>query len=212
MPAFAGMSGARSSQLHRADCHRDRGLRRIDHRNAERILQRLAMTRHAGASHHDRVRAILVLQRPSDFDHPRQRLLACGFGNRQFERTLAGEAIGEPHLAQIAHVARDRALQDRDHPEALGARQRGQHAAFGDPEHRPRRPFAADMQAGIAVAGDHEGIAGVVRLDEPPQRQRDALHMLLRLDPEWALGQGRADDLRPVSKAQRRNAHRRCRA
>ena len=60
------------------------------------------------------------------------------------------------------------------------------------------------MQAGVAVAGDHEGVAGVVRLDEPPQRQRDAFHMLLRLDPEWALGQGRADDLRAVSKAQRR--------
>ena len=62
--------------LHRPDRHRDRRLRRVDHRNAERILQRRAMPRHAGAAHHDRVRAVLILQRAADLDHARQGLVA----------------------------------------------------------------------------------------------------------------------------------------
>ena len=66
--------------------------------------------------------AVLLLQRAADLDHARQRLFAAGgFGDRHFERTLAGEPVGQPHLAQIAHVAGDRALLDRDHAEALCA-------------------------------------------------------------------------------------------
>lgn len=40
--------------------HRDRGLRRVDHGDAERVFQRLAMPRHAGAAHHDGAGAVLV--------------------------------------------------------------------------------------------------------------------------------------------------------
>jgi hypothetical protein len=88
-------------------------------------------------------------------------------------------------------------------PKRSRARQRREHAAFGDAEHRPFRALAADMQAGIAVAGDNERIAGVVGFDQPPQRQRDALHMLLRLDTERSFGKRRAHDLRPSLEAQR---------
>ena len=39
--------------------------------------------------------------------------------------------------------------------------------------------LAADMQAGVGEAGDDEGVGFVVRLDQPPERQRDALDVLL---------------------------------
>src|SRR3954453_21481300 len=61
------------------------------------------------------------------------------------------------------------------------------------------------MQAGVTVAGDHEGIARIVGLDQPPQRQRDALDMLLGLDPERPFGERRADDLGSVGEPERRN-------
>src|SRR6056297_1697598 len=96
----------------------------------------------------------------------------------------------------------DRAGLDGDHAEAIGARQGGEHAAFGDAEDRARGCLAADMQAGIGIAGDDEGIRRILR-DDPRQRQRHALGVLLALDAERSLAQGAADDLRAVSKGQR---------
>ena len=83
------------------------------------------------------------------------------------ERALAGEPAVEPHLAQIAPVAGDRLRRDRDDAEAVAARERGEHAAFVDAEHRPPRRLAAHVQAGIAEAGDDEGVGRVVLLDQP---------------------------------------------
>ena len=40
-------------ELHRAQRHGHGRLRRVDHGNPERLLQRPAMTRHAGTAHHD---------------------------------------------------------------------------------------------------------------------------------------------------------------
>ena len=57
------------------------------------------------------------------------------------------------------------------------------------------------MQARIAVAGDHEGVGLVVLLDQPAQRHRNAVDVGLTLDPVRTLGQGYANDLRPVGKA-----------
>ena len=100
-------------------------------------------------------------------------------------------------------MAADRALRDRDDAEGFGARQRRQHAAFGDAEHRPVRCLAADMQARIAVAGDDEGGRLVVAFDQTAQRHRHAIDIGLALDPERALGQRLADDLGSALKAER---------
>jgi hypothetical protein len=53
-------------------------------------------------------------------------------------------------------VARNGLLEDGDHAEFLAQGQRGEDAALGDAEHRLLRRLAQRVQAGIAVAGDHE--------------------------------------------------------
>src|SRR3954452_10858380 len=60
---------ARPVQAHPADCHRDRGLRGLDHRDADLVLQRFPIARHAGAAHDDHVRGVLVAQRLAHLDH-----------------------------------------------------------------------------------------------------------------------------------------------
>ena len=100
-------------------------------------------------------------------------------------------------------MAADRALRDRDDAEGFGARQRRQHAAFGDAEHGPVGCFAADMQARIAVAGNDEGGRMVVAFDEAAQRHRHAIDIGLALDPVGTLGQRLADDLRSALKVER---------
>jgi hypothetical protein len=100
-------------------------------------------------------------------------------------------------------MAADRALCDRNDAEGFGARQRRQHAAFGDAEHGSVGCFAADMQAGIAVAGNDEGGRLVVAFDEAAQRHRHAVDVGLALDPVGALGQRFADDLRAAFKVER---------
>ena len=100
-------------------------------------------------------------------------------------------------------MAADRALRDRNDAEGFGARQRRQHAAFGDAEHRPVGGFAADMQARIAVAGNDEGGRMVVAFDEAAQRHRHAIDIGLALDPVGALGQRLADDLRSALEVER---------
>src|SRR5262245_8481512 len=138
-------------------CHR--GLPPVDPRDAERLFQRATMARHSGATHDHRLRAVPLLQLAPDVDHAPERLFAaCRLSNRHFERTFAGEAVGEPHLKQIAPMPGDRALAYGNDAEAARARERGEHAAFGDAEYRPRGAFAADVQPRIAVARDHEGV------------------------------------------------------
>ena len=78
-----------------------------------------------------------------------------------------------------------------------------QHAAFGDAENRPRRAFTADMEARITVAGDHESIGRIVRINEAAQRHHHAFHVGLRLDPERTFREGRANDLRAVREPKR---------
>ena len=148
--------------------------------------------------------AVLVAQRAADLDHPRQRAFARGgFRDAHVERPLAGKAIGQSHLPEIAHVTRDRALGDRDDAKRFGAGQCGQHAALGDAEHGAVGAFAADLKPGIAVAGDDKGSRAVVALDQPAQRHGDAVDIGLAFNAERSLGQGLADQLRPALETER---------
>src|SRR5262245_39149755 len=132
-------TGSRAAELHRSERHRDRGLGRVDHRDAECLLQRGAMARHAGTAHHQCLGAVFLLQMAPDIDHALERLVAaCRLGDRHFERTLTGKAVHEPHLEQIAPVPGDRTLADGNDAEAPSAGERGKDAAFGDAEYRPR--------------------------------------------------------------------------
>ena len=89
-------------------------------------------------------------------------------------------------------------------PKGFGARERRQDAAFGDAEDGSIRCFAADMQTGIAVAGDDEGGRTVVAFYQTAQRHRHAVDVGLALDPVRTFGQRLADDLRSTLKAERR--------
>src|SRR5207253_1150875 len=98
---------------------------------------------------------------------------------------------------------RNRARADRNDTERGGASERSEDATFGNAEHRALRAFSADMQTGIAVAGDYECIGGIVALDQAPQRQNDAFDVSLGLDAERAFGKGRTHNLRSIVKSQR---------
>jgi flavin reductase (DIM6/NTAB) family NADH-FMN oxidoreductase RutF len=190
-------------ELHGAECHGHGRLRRVDYGDPECLLQRTAVTRHAGATHHDSAGSVFVLERASDLDHLRQRSFARRrFRHAHVERPFPGQAIHQAHLPEVTDVAADRALCDRNDAESFGARQRGQHAAFGDAEHGPVGCFAADMQPRIAVAGNDEGGRMVVAFDEAAQRHRHAIDIGLALDPIGALGQRLADDLRSTFKVE----------
>ena len=162
------------------------------------------MPGHPRAAHHHRIGAVAVDQVAPDADHPRQRIVAGGgFGDGHVEGAFAGEAVHQAHLPQIPHVAADRTLRHCDDAEAVAARQRRQHAGLRDAEHRPRRRLAADLQAGIGIAGDHEGIGRIVRRHQPAQRHHRAFEVGLRLDAERALRHRDAFDLRAVVEADR---------
>src|SRR5262249_59326700 len=110
----------------------------------------------------------LIHQLSATVNHaPAALLPARRLGNRHFERTLAGEPVGEPHLKQIALVPGDRALAYGHDAEAVRARERGEDTAFSDAEDRPRGALAAEVQPRIAIARDHEGIGPVRRLHQP---------------------------------------------
>ena len=71
------------------------------------------MPRHPRTPHDQRLGAILVFELAADLDHAREGLLAARrLGNRHLQWTLASEPINQRHLAQIAHVARDRERAD----------------------------------------------------------------------------------------------------
>src|SRR5262245_36609477 len=96
----------------------------------------------------------------------------------------------------------DRALAYGNDAETARARERGEHAAFGDAEYRPGGAFAADVQPRIAVARDHEGVGRIVRLNQAPQRHHDALDVDLGLDAERSFCESGTHDLRTVCKPQ----------
>jgi flavin reductase (DIM6/NTAB) family NADH-FMN oxidoreductase RutF len=188
----------------RAQRHCRGGLRRVDHGNAERIFQRRPQPSHTGTAHDDGTGAVLVFEGAADLDHLRQRSASRGgLRHAHVERSLAGQPVYQPHLAKITDMPADRTLRDGDDAKGFGARHRRQHAAFGDAEHRPISSFPADMQARIAVAGDHEGCRTVIALDQPAQRHRHAVDIGLALDPVRTLDQRCADDLRSVREIER---------
>ena len=73
-----------------------------------------------------------------------------------------------------------------------------EHARLVDAEHGPRGGLAADGQARIGVAGDHEGIDVVALSTSAGERQGDALHVRLGFDAAGSLLEGAAFDLGPV--------------
>jgi hypothetical protein len=191
-------------ELHRPQRHGDGRLCRVDHGNAERVFQRPAVTRHAGAAHHDSAGAIFVPQRAARVDHFDQGAFARGrFGDAHVERPLPGEAFGQSHLPEIAHVPLDRALGDGDDAEGPGTGQRRQHAALGDAEHGPVGALAADLKSGIAVAGDDKGPGAVVTFNQPTQRHRDPLDVGLAFNAVGTLGQRLANNFRPALEIER---------
>src|SRR5262245_10375844 len=195
------IGGSSAAELDRPDCHGDGSLRWVDHRDAERLFQRLPMACHSGATHDHRLGAVLVSQLSSDINHAPQRLFAARrLGHRHFERALASKPVGEPHLKQIALMSGNRALVDRYDTKAVCTRERGEDTAFSDAEHRPRGAFAAHVQAGIAIARDYEGVGRVVGLYQPPQRHHHAFDIGLGLDAEGTFCQGGTHDLRAVCK------------
>ena len=169
-------------------------------------LERRAAVGHAGAAEHQRVGAVAVAQLRADLLHALQRAGAVGeLGDAEAERQVAGEALAQAELADVAQMAGQRGPQDGEDAEALAARQRGEQAAFGDAEDRPVGRLAAQLQARIAEAGDHEG-SGVAPLpDQPAERLHDLLDMGLGLDAGRAFGQRDAVDLGSARHAQRRH-------
>src|SRR5262249_61011256 len=130
---------ASAAELQRSGRPGPRGLRRVDHGDAERLFQRATMARHSGATHDHRLRAVPLLQLAPDVDHAPERLFAaCRLSNRHFERTFAGEAVGDPHLKQIAPMPGDRALAYGNDADAARARERAEHAAVGSAIYLPR--------------------------------------------------------------------------
>ncbi len=128
-------------------------------------LQAVAVARHAGAAHDQHVGAVLVAQFGGDFGHAAEGAGLVGeFDDAQADGAVAGHAVVQAHLPDIAQVARNRFPQDRDHAEALAQGERGQDAALGDAQHRLGRELARGMQAGVGIAGDDEGGAVVVAL------------------------------------------------
>jgi len=76
---------------------------------------------------------------------------------------IAGHAVVQAHLADVAQVARDRLLQDRDHAEALASVSAVRMRTPRCPA-RLGRHFARGVQARIGVAGDDEAEQSLSRL------------------------------------------------
>src|SRR5690242_14523059 len=66
-------AAALPAQPDAAESHRRCRLTRLDHRNAERLLERVAIPGHTGTAHDDRVGLALVAETPADLDHARER-------------------------------------------------------------------------------------------------------------------------------------------
>jgi hypothetical protein len=146
------------------------------------------MACHSRAAHDHRLDTVLVPQLSADVEDAAERLFAdCRLSDRHFERPLTGEPVVEPHLEKIPRVPGDGGLAYGNDPEAARARERCEDTAFGNTEYRARGAFAADVQLRIAVAGDDEGVGGIVR-PEAPQRHDHAFYISLRVDPQRTFG------------------------
>ena len=109
-------------ELNRTERHGDGGLRRIDDRNAKRLLQWRAVPRHAGAAHYHSLCTVLVLQHATDLDHPRERRIAGRrLGDTHIDRPFTYHPVHQLHLPEITNMAANRALTDRDNTEASRA-------------------------------------------------------------------------------------------
>ena len=140
----------------------------------------------------------------ADLAHAVEGAILVGqLDHAETERQFTSEAGGQTQLAHIAQMAGQGSFQDRDDAEALALGQRGQKAAFGDPEHWRGRRLATGMQARVAEAGDHERRGVVPPAHEPAERLHDLLDMGLRLDPGRTIGQRQALELRATGHAQR---------
>jgi len=159
---------------------------------------------HAGATHDHDIGAILIAKLLADGDHLCQRPFPRGgLGHAHVEGPLAGEAAEQPQLTQIAQMTPDRPLGYGDDTEPLATCQGRQHPRLIDAEHGSAGGLAANMQTGIGITGDHEGVDVVAARHQPAQRQGDTFHVFLRLDAVRSLAQGRTGDLRPILELDR---------
>ena len=143
------------------------------------------MSRHAGATHDDHVRAVAVAQCAADLDHAIERLLAARrLGNAHVERPLAREPRLEPHLPQVTQMPPHGGLSDGNDPETVSAGKGSKYTALVDAEYGLARRLAADGETRIGVAGDDEGIRVVGLGDQRPERHGDAVDVGLRLDTD----------------------------
>src|SRR6516164_5415373 len=136
----------------------DRRLDGIDHRNAEAMLERLAMAGHAGAAQHQHIGPVFRLQLLADLAHASQHELALGqLAYAHIDRPVAGEARAEAQARHIAPMARDGAAEDRDDAEALPLGEGDGEAALGDAIDGNIERLAQAVEPGIGEAGDDHG-------------------------------------------------------
>ena len=91
----------------------------------------------------------------------------------------------------------NRLAEDRQNAESAAEAQRGENAAFRNPEHRLPGHLARGEHAGVREAGhDERGGLIVPSSDDVPDMGGDVIYMLLRLDAGRAVRIGDAFDLR----------------
>src|SRR5471030_2828196 len=90
------------------DRHRDGGLARLDDGQADVALQAVAVAGHAGAAHHDDIGAVFVAQFDGDLGHAAEGArLVAEFGDAETDGAVAGHAVVNAHLPDIAQMARN---------------------------------------------------------------------------------------------------------
>ena len=149
------------------------GLHRLDHGQADGVLQEAAVPGHAGTSQDDRLSAA-GLQRPGNRDQAR----AAGVGvgqriHRQVERQAGGAAVLQPHGLQDPAVPRHAGGDEGDQAEAVRPRQGRRNAGPQRAEHRAGCRCAQQVDARVGHAGDDVGggrPGRLRRLDSAQQR------------------------------------------
>ena len=110
-------------------------------------LQAIAIAGHAGAAHDQHIGTVVIAKLGGDLGHAAE---GAGFVDKlddaQADGAVAGHPVVQPHLSDIAQMARDRSPQDGDHAEALAERKRGQDAALGDAQDGLRCYLSRGMQ------------------------------------------------------------------
>ena len=121
-------------------------------------------------------------------------------GDPEADGALARHACTQAERGDIAPVARDRALEDRDDAEALAPCERRQDAALRDAEDRCVGRLPRGMEAGVGEAGNDEGIRAFP-LDRAAKRRNHLVHVTLGLDAGRAIGECHAVDGGPAVQA-----------